>query len=648
MRLIIIQFFKNLILVSMLVGGISLVFAPAPYGFLPLFVWETGSLKIALLLLFGFWWANYYTFSHILKLKIFQWDSGPDNFLLFVSIATYRLVLPMGHILFTWWVQVIFTDYLFHTLLEAPWYWILVLGTLLTPVVIPLLDFLIFLPLAVVVAISDAIQQQGQPVEEDSSASWAADDTDRLEPVTESQDQIAEELPSRNNSETPDAAGSEPKSRAGFLSSLFALISLSGFVIVTGQLFHWGFIVNIFPHSASGVVVCFVFAYLSHLTDQRRVQGDWGGKILRSLVKSLPGFAKFSLLMVPLEVLFALNIFMIPFYALSNLPVTGVVALALIPIKALLAYLLGYMFSRLYLRVRPFPCDDSDQFTRFQGVFTVLLAYGVVVGYVSNWQSFQNNLLYHVLVLAPVLMTVGVYHGDKLMQRNAPFVLFLRRFHGFGDRSLLLSLLNVLPTSLSIGFLTSPQNRMVTWDPLLTMWHGKKFGAFWTSLPYYFISRDETWATNVEKLVRKATMVIIDVSKPSESIAHEIHLLRAHDALAKTLFVTETDRQEILDFLRINGIEPHGAEIRFLVIRKSWLRAFPRMAFGFLLLIPTCSIFLEIVGGYLKVGDMLTMVVIVFPVSMVLFFVLFFKRILDKKSEYAIRDFIRAFKYAPT
>jgi len=105
-----------------------------------------------------------------------------------------------------------------------------------------------------------------------------------------------------------------------------------------------------------------------------------------------------------------------------------------------------------------------------------------------------------------------------------PFVIFLRRFSGFADRSLIVDALRSMPKGVPLAFIASRADQARNWDPFLWAFGGLRFRNVLSNLPIQVKTTDSDWKETVEKLMQKASCVIINLSDKSQSVEFERNL----------------------------------------------------------------------------------------------------------------------------
>lgn len=169
------------------------------------------------------------------------------------------------------------------------------------------------------------------------------------------------------------------------------------------------------------------------------------------------------------------------------------------------------------------------------------------------------------------------------------FVLFLRQFNSFADESLVLALLQAVPSGVPVVFLVAHESNAATWDPVLVGFSGMKTRRSRWSGPIFMSAPMDSWLSSVQALARSATCIVMDISDTSTSIDMEVNLIKENNLEHKTLWTTSSKvpRRDI------SASNQH--ENNVVSYDRSWLAALPRMIIGF---------FASIATSFLGIGSL--------------------------------------------
>jgi hypothetical protein len=159
-----------------------------------------------------------------------------------------------------------------------------------------------------------------------------------------------------------------------------------------------------------------------------------------------------------------------------------------------------------------------------------------------------------------------------------PFVLFLRRFSHFSDRTVQHALLQCAPAGKPVVFLTPTRSRAGDWDPFRVGFSGLKLWRPIHSMPVILRSTDEDWKQAAQELINHAQSIILDVSEGSGSVRSEIDMITAAGRWQDVVLLAKEDKADTNEAEQIAQFTAQGATL--IVYKKDWIRALPRLFFG--------------------------------------------------------------------
>jgi hypothetical protein len=109
---------------------------------------------------------------------------------------------------------------------------------------------------------------------------------------------------------------------------------------------------------------------------------------------------------------------------------------------------------------------------------------------------------------------------------DRPFILFLRRFAGFSDRSVFVEILRAAPRGVPVYVVAGPMRDAAPWDPFLLCFHGMRVVRTISSSPVFGQTTDDAWTTAVARLVKSARCIVIDISDLSTPCGLKLTLQR--------------------------------------------------------------------------------------------------------------------------
>jgi hypothetical protein len=175
---------------------------------------------------------------------------------------------------------------------------------------------------------------------------------------------------------------------------------------------------------------------------------------------------------------------------------------------------------------------------------------------------------------------VGVRHLNPRYFLKRPFVLLLRRFSKFPDRTVQHALLKYTPAGKPVAFLTPTRSRAGDWNPFGIGFSGIKLWRPIRSMPVILRSTNEDWRRAAQELINYAEIIVLDVSEGSGAIQSEIDMIEAADRWHNGVILEKEGKADTNVAEQIAQFSAKGAKV--VVYKKSWIRALPRLIFGFL------------------------------------------------------------------
>jgi hypothetical protein len=259
-------------------------------------------------------------------------------------------------------------------------------------------------------------------------------------------------------------------------------------------------------------------------------------------------------------------------------------------LASVVAMTFGVACGRFLLRT--FPPALADQGGRGQAwkvvPHTIVFIGLYIVTSVSFALAFSAKsltLLGSLMWSAPFVVlwaiaSIGLFiyrHRQRRAFLDQPFVLFLRRFSTFSDRAVVALILSQVHYKVPVVFLTPTLSQAEDWDPYIVGFAGLKVMHPWRSAPIVIRARDEAWQDAADGLIRRARLILLDVSETSDALRTEAGMLDKAGRWPDTVCLR----------LAVPGKTPAAAfsGVRTIDYTKSWLRALPRMAMGLLILV---------------------------------------------------------------
>jgi hypothetical protein len=213
--------------------------------------------------------------------------------------------------------------------------------------------------------------------------------------------------------------------------------------------------------------------------------------------------------------------------------------------------------------------DRANQSAGYQGQ---MMATSNATGILKNTAAIAPFVIICIWVTGAVGPLV-LRHRRPRAFLDRPFVLFLRRFSTFSDRSVLALILRKAKFGVPVVFLTPTLSKPQDWDPFIVGFAGLKVLRPLASVPIVLRARDDDWQRAADELIRRAKIILIDISEGSGAIRTEAEMIEKAGRWSDTVCLRHTSSahqssQDPIDtFSNARGID----------YSKSWMRALPRL-----------------------------------------------------------------------
>jgi hypothetical protein len=307
----------------------------------------------------------------------------------------------------------------------------------------------------------------------------------------------------------------------------------------------------------------------------------------------------FSFLTATVSGYFLLTLSWIPLIVLVGLRdwvVDRAYAYLITAAAALANLFIAIPFGRFLLRALPPRADGHRRivglvFVLLLGLFYLAICLSILYGNLSldefskdDQQSFLSLLAVRQNVLfalaAWMIGAFGPFIARHLFPKRAirqPFVLFLRRFSTFADRSVVSAVLKCAPAGKPVAFLTPTASAVRDWNPFQIGLAGLKVWRPFFSMPIDLSASDKDWKTTVKDLISRAEVVVLDATESSAALQDEIAMIRAGGHANKTFLLVRHKQPKQSDE-PIDQLIQDGAQV--ISYKKKWSKAAPRLVAG--------------------------------------------------------------------
>src|SRR5215831_6142719 len=236
-------------------------------------------------------------------------------------------------------------------------------------------------------------------------------------------------------------------------------------------------------------------------------------------------------------------------------------ALIIVCVGAICDFVLGIAFGRFLLRAMP-----PQPFDRTKGHQLIIIAVFVCALLVSifclvwfsnlivaiflfsegTWYQASEDTAVAVGRLFVILWAIGAVgplilrHGRPRAFLHRPFVLFLRRFSTFSDRTLVAVILRQAKPGVPVVFLTPTRSRPKDWNPFVVGFAGLKLLHPLRSVPMVLRARDDDWQRVADELILQAQIILVDISEGSASLGAEAEMIEKGGRWSETVCLRHT------------------------------------------------------------------------------------------------------------
>jgi hypothetical protein len=227
-------------------------------------------------------------------------------------------------------------------------------------------------------------------------------------------------------------------------------------------------------------------------------------------------------------------------------------------------------------------------------------------------------------------------HLKPLAFLQRPYILFLRRFSKFSDRTVINLVLRQTPATKPAVFLVAPHSRVGDWNPFLVGFAGMKLLHPLRSVPLCVKSKDTEWEQAIQTLIQRAEFVVVDISEKSSAIETELAMINEAGCWSKTIVLEEISKKAAVG---TTGSE-EGQTIHY---RKSWIRGLPRIILGYLAMhVSIIPLFILIVQSIDTFWIRIACLLLGIPLLGWLYISFFVRPSIDREAKISLKQVLRA------
>lgn len=217
-----------------------------------------------------------------------------------------------------------------------------------------------------------------------------------------------------------------------------------------------------------------------------------------------------------------------------------------------------------------------------------------------------------------------------------PYVLFLRRFSKFSDRTVINLVLRQTPAAKPVVFLVAPHSRVGDWNPFLVGFAGMKLLHPFRSVPLCVRAKNTEWEEAIQTLIKRAQFVIVDVSEKSSAIETELAMINQAGCWQKTIVLEEVSKKAAVGTTGSAGSQT-------IHYRKSWIRGIPRIILGYLAMhVSVIPLFIIMVQSIETFWIRIPCLLLGIPLLAWLYISFFARPSIDRTAKISLKQLLRA------
>jgi hypothetical protein len=277
-------------------------------------------------------------------------------------------------------------------------------------------------------------------------------------------------------------------------------------------------------------------------------------------------------------------------------------ALIALCLGGIVVFALGVAFGRFLLRAMPPYLVGGTRRRQVAiiavsvcapliGIFIFLPLIGATLGVVAGARETTTwdqpvifagvavGALFFILWVAGAVGPLILRHGRPQAFLDRAFVLFLRRFSTFSDRTVEALILREAKAGVPVVFLTPTHSKPRDWDPFLVGFAGLKLLHPLRSVPMVFRARDDDWQRAADELIGRAQSILVDISEGSAALGIEAAMIEKAGRWSDTVCLRG------IAPAAGSSRDPLGAfgNARCINYSKSWEGALPKLAISLLI-----------------------------------------------------------------
>lgn len=243
-------------------------------------------------------------------------------------------------------------------------------------------------------------------------------------------------------------------------------------------------------------------------------------------------------------------------------------------IYPIFSYIYIIIFIRSAMRIAPLHIENNKLKTdvyiyRYILIMVVMYYLSMIsvnsiyyeIDYIYNAGNFTVNTFMSIrnIIFSLLFIFLLLYFFIRRRKiEKIEYILYLRSFSGFSDRSAIIDIAKSLKNIYPLLFVIPINNKIRDWDPYIVSFIPFSFFNPYKNAPIYIATKTDSWKENINEMIKKSKYIILDISEITESIIYEMSLINENKKLSSTIFISKNSLEKIQEkhpklFLKIKN-----------------------------------------------------------------------------------------------
>lgn len=220
------------------------------------------------------------------------------------------------------------------------------------------------------------------------------------------------------------------------------------------------------------------------------------------------------------------------------------------------------LFSKILSRITPLHIDKKEI---KKELFTLRSIYIFpAIYFIATWFMFRStaenfyesgfsslnsiiNIVDFIFLVLYLLLPLYFIIKRSLIKKikDINYILYLRSFSGFSDRSAIIDISRGIKNILPFLFVVPIKNKIRDWDPFIISFIPFSLLNSYRNTPIYITMKTNDWKENVNELIRNSKCIIIDISNITVSVKYEVSSIKNNKKMSSTIYISENSLKNI-------------------------------------------------------------------------------------------------------